>query len=230
MVHDNPTWGVPRIHGELLKIGIEVSQTTVAKYAARGKPPSQTWKTFLKNHSHEIVSVDFFTVPTITCQVLYVFLMVDNACRRIVHFNVTAHPTMEWTAQQLVEAFPWDTAPTYILRDRDCIYGRIFTAMVAAMGIEDVRTAPRSPWQNPYIERLIGTVRRDCLDHVIVLGERHLVRVLREYVTYYNESRTHLGLEKDCTVPRAVEPPELGRIRKSPVLGGLHHRYFREAA
>jgi transposase InsO family protein len=230
MLSQNPTWGVPRIHGELLKLGIEVSQTTVAKYAARRKPPSQGWKTFLKNHSHEIISVDFFTVPTITCQILYVFLMVDNASRRIVHFNVTAHPTMEWTAQQLIEAFPWDTAPTYILRDRDSIYGWIFRSQVKAMGIKDVVTAPRSPWQNPYIERLIGTVRRDCLDHVIVLGERHLGRVLREYVTYYNRSRTHLGLEKDCPVPRAVEPPELGPISKSPVLGGLHHRYFREAA
>jgi putative transposase len=230
MVANNPIWGVPRIHGELLKLGIEVSQTTVAKYAAGRKPPSKGWKTFLKNHSHEIVSVDFFTVPTITCQILYVFLMVENSTRRVVHFNVTAHPTMEWTARQLVEAFPWDTAPTYILRDRDNIYGRVFTAMVKAMGIEDVPTAPRSPWQNPYVERLIGTVRRDCLDHVIVFNERHLHRVLAEYVAYYNESRTHLGLEKECPVPRSVEPPDIGPIRKSPILGGLHHRYYREAA
>jgi hypothetical protein len=230
MVANSPMWGVPRIHGELLKLGIEVSPTTVAKYASSRKPPSQGWKIFLKNHSHEIVSVDFFTVPTITCQVLYVFLMIENSTRRIVHFNVTAHPTMEWTARQLVEAFPWDTAPNYILRDRDCIYGRVFTAMVEAMGIEDVPTAPRSPWQNPYIEKLIGKVRRDCLDHVIVLNDRHLHRVLSDYVTYYKESRTHLGLEKECPVPRAVEPPEIGPIKKAPVLGGLHHRYFREAA
>ena len=230
MVANHPTWGVPRIHGELLKLGIEVSQTTVAKYAAGQKPPSQGWKTLLKNHSHEIVSVDFFTVPTITCQVLYVFLMVENSTRRIVHFNLIAHPTMEWTTRQLVEAFRWDTAPTYIRRDRDKIYGRVFTAMVKAMGIEDVPTAPRPPWQIPYIERLIGTVRRDCLDHVIVLNHRHPHRVLSEYISYYNESRTHLGLEKKCPVPRAVEPPESGSIRKSQVLGGLHHRYFREAA
>ena len=230
MVSDNPTWGVPRIHGELLKLGIEISQTTVPKYAARRKPPSQTWKTFLKSHAHEIVSMDFFTVPTITCQVLYVFLMVENATRRIVHFNVTAHPTMEWTSRQIVEAFPWNSAPTYILRDRDSINGRVFKAMVEAMGIEDVPTAPRSPWQNPYIERLIGTVRRDCLDHVIVLNDRHLHRVMAEYIAYYNESRTHLGLDKECPVPRAVEPPKIGPIRKSPFLGGLHHRYYREAS
>jgi len=174
----------------------------VAKCAAGRTPPSQGWKTFLKNHSHEIVSVDFFTV----------------------------HPTMEWTSRQLVEAFPWDTAPTYILRDRDSIYGRVFTAMVEAMGIEDVPTASRSPWQNPYIERLIETVRRDCLDHVIVLDGPHLNRVLTDCVAYYNESRTHLGLEKKCPMPRSVEPPEIGPIRKSRILGGLHHRYFREAA
>ena len=130
----------------------------------------------------------------------------------------------------LVEAFPWDTAPTYILRDRDRIYGRVFKAMVEAMGIEDVPTAPRSPWLNPYIERLIGTLRRDCLDHAIVRNDRHLHRVLAEHVSYYNESRTHLGLEKECPVPRSVEPPEIGPIRKTPALGGLHHRYFREAA
>jgi hypothetical protein len=230
MVASNPTWGAPRIHGELLRLGIEVSQTTVAKYAAGRKPPSQGRKTFLKNHSHEIVSVDFFTVPTITCQIFYVFLMAENSTRRMVHFNVTAYPTMELTSRQLVEAFPWDTAPTYILRDRDHIYGRVFRAMVEAMGIEDVPTAPRSPWQSLHIERLIGTVRRDCLDQVIMLNDRHLHRGLSEYVAYDNESRAHLGLEKECPVPRAVEPLELGPIRKSPFLGGLHHRYFREAA
>lgn len=220
MVAQNPTWGVPRIHGELLKLGIEVSPTTVAKYVSSRKPPSQGWNTFLKNQSHEIVSMDFFTVPTITCQILCLFLMVANSTRRIVHFNVAPHPTLEWTPRQLVEALPWDAAPTCILRDRDRICGRVFTAMVEAMGIEDVPTGPRSPWQNPYIERLTGTERRDCLDHVIVRDERHLQRSLSGYITYYNESRTHLELEKEHPVPRAVEPSEFGPIQKGPVLGG----------
>jgi len=230
MAHDNPTWGAPRIHGELLKLGIVLSPTTVAKYMKRTGPPSQSWKTFLENHAEEIVSVDFFTVPTITCRVLYVFLMVHNASRRIVHVNVTPHPTMEWTAQQLVEAFPWDSAPRYLLRDNDRIYGWDFTSQVEMLGIEDCSTSYRSPWQNPYIERLIGSVRRECLDHVIVMGERHLRRVMREYVEYYNENRTHLGLAKDCPIPRDVEPPDVGPIRQRSMVGGLHHRYYREAA
>ena len=230
MTRDNPTWGVPRIHGELLKLGIEMSPTTVGKYMGRTKPPSQTWKTFLKNHASEIVSIDFFTVPTITGQVLYVFLMIENASRRIVHFNVTAHPTATWTAMQIVQAFPWDRAPLYLLRDRDQIYNDYFSAQVRALGIEQVTTAARSPWQNPYVERLIGTIRRECLDHVIVLGDRHLRRILQSYVEYYHSSRTHLGLEKECPVPRAVEPPDIGPIRKRAMVGGLHHRYFRVAA
>ena len=230
MARLNPIWGPPRIMGELRKLGIFVSPTTVAKYMKRTGPPSQSWKTFLKNHADEIVSVDFFTVPTLTCQVLYVFLMVHNASRRIVHFNVTAHPTMEWTARQILEAFPWDSAPAYILRDNDCIYGQVFLNQLDAMEIEDGTTAPRSPWQNPYIERLIGTVRRECLDHVIVLSERHLSRVLTDFVEYYNESRTHLSLAKDCPVPRAMERPEVGPIKHRPMVGGLHHRYYRAAA
>ena len=230
MAQDNPTWGAPRIHDELVKLGIEVSPTTVAKYMQRARPPSQTWKTFLQNHAHEIVSIDFFTVPTWTCQVLYVLLMIENGSRKIVHFNVTAHPTAEWTAMQLLQAFPWDTAPRYLLRDRDSIYGNVFTSQVQAMGIEQVITSYRSPWQNPYVERLIGTVRRECLDHVIVLSEEHLRRALRDYVEYYNASRTHLGLGGDCPIPRSVEPPSAGTIRKRPMVGGLHHRYFRSAA
>jgi transposase InsO family protein len=230
MAQNNPTWGAPRIHGELLKLGIFLSPTTVAKYMNRSRPPSQRWKTFLKNHANEIVSVDFFTVPTITCQVVYVFLVVHNASRRIVHFNVTAHPTMEWTARQLVEAFPWDSAPAYLLRDNDAIYGQVFRKQLEALGIRDVPTAPRSPWQNPYVEPLVGTMRRECLDHVIVLSERHLSRVLMKYVDYYNESRTHLSLAKDCPVPRAMQRPAIGPIKQRPMVGGLHHRYYREAA
>ena len=230
MAKDNPTWGAPRIHGELLKLGIDVGPTTVAKYMGRTSPPSQRWQSFLNNHAEDIVSVDFFTVPTIGYRVLYVFLMVHNASRRIVHFNVTANPTAAWAALQVLQAFPWDTAPKYLLRDRDGIYGRVFRSQLKAMGITELMSAPRSPWQNPYIERLIGTVRRECLDHVIVLNERHLGRVLRGFVEYYQGNRTHLGLAKECPVPRSVEPPELGHVRKRPMVGGLHHRYFREAA
>jgi len=230
MAKDNPTWGAPRIHGEWLKLGIEIGPTTVAKYMARTGPPPQRWQTFLNNHAADIVSADFFTVPTIGYRVLNVFLRVHNASRQIVHFNGTANPTADWTALQGLQAFPWDTAPTYRLRDRDGVYGKIFQAQLKAMGITELMSAPRSPWQNPSIERLIGTVRRECTDHVIVLNERPLSRILRGYVEYYPGERTHLGLAKECPVPRAVEPPEDGPIRKRPMVGGLHPRYFREAA
>ncbi|TFH40335.1 MAG: integrase [Lysobacterales bacterium] len=231
MSRANPLWGAPRIHGELLKLGIEVSQATVSKYMVKPEHrPSQSWQTFLTNHARDIVSIDFFTVPTATFKVLYVFLVLDNARRRIIHFNVTTNPTAAWTGQQIIEAFPWDTAPEYLVRDRDGIYGSDFTRRVAAMGIEQIRTARRSPWQNPYVERVIGSIRRECLDHMIVIDERHLRRVLRKYVDYYHRSRTHLGLEKDCPETRPIESVEMGDIRAGPVLGGLHHRYSRRAA
>ena len=227
----NPLWGAPRIHGELLKLGIEVSQATVSKYRVKpDRPPSQSWRTFLANHAKDIVSIDFFTVPTATFRVLYVFLVLDNARRKIIHFNVTTNPTAAWTGQQIVEAFPWDTAPRYLIRDRDGIYGFDFTRRVSSMGIKQIRTARRSPWQNPYVERVIGSIRRECLDHVIIFDERHLKRVLKEYLGYYHRSRTHLGLDKDCPERRGVELPEIGPVKSEPVLGGLHHRYFRHAA
>ena len=227
----NPLWGAPRIHGELLKLGIDISQGAVSKYMVKPKrPPSQSWRTFLTNHAKDIVSIDFFTVPTVTFGVIYVFLVLGNARRRIIHFNVSTNPTASWTGQQIAEAFPWDTAPSYLIRDRDSIYGSLFKRRVAAIGIKQVPTAKRSPWQNPYVERVIGSIRRECLDHVIILNERHLRSVLREYVDYYHRSRTHLGLEKDCPVPRAAEPSETGPIQVEPVLGGLHHRYSRRAA
>lgn len=227
----NPLWGAPRIHGELIKLGIEVSQTTVSKYMVKPEHrPSQSWHTFLTNHARDIVSIDFFTVPTATFRVLYVFLVLDNARRKIIHFNVTTNPTAAWTGQQIAEAFPWETAPRYLLRDRDGIYGSDFTRRVSAMGIKQIRTAKRSPWQNPYVERVIGSIRRECLDHVIILNEQHLRRVLRDYLDYYHRSRTHLGLEKDCPLPRPVEPLEAGNIQVEPILGGLHHRYSRRAA
>jgi putative transposase len=228
---ENPLWGAPRIHGELLKLGIEVSQATVSKYMVRHpKPPSQGWRTFLTNHVRDIVSVDFFTVPTATFRVLFVFLVLSNERRRIVHFNVTDSPTSCWIGQQIVEAFPWDTAPKYLLRDRDGKYGEDVVRRVESLGIKHVLISARSPWQNPYVERVIGSIRRECVDHVIIFSERHLRRVLQEYFKYYHGSRTHLGLEKDCPTPRHVELPDLGPIRTEPMVGGLHHRYFRQAA
>ena len=227
----NPTWGAPRIHGELLKLGIDVSQATVSKYMVRRrKPPSQRWRTFLENHVGELVSVDFFTVPTVSFEVLFVFLVLAHDRRRVVHFNVTTNPTARWTARQITEAFPWDTAPRYLLRDRDATYGKEFRDRVAAMSIEEVVTAARSPWQNPYVERLIGSIRRECLDHVVGLHENHLRRILESYFDYYHRCRTHLSLGKDAPDPRAHEPPEMGKVVELPRVGGLHHLYTRRAA
>src|SRR5712675_63568 len=224
----NPRWGAPRIHGELLKLGIQVSQATVAKYMVRHRnPPSQHWLTFLKNHTQSLVSADFFVVPTITFRVLFVFVILSHDRRRLIHFAVTANPTAEWTARQLVKAFPWDSAPRYLLRDRDGIYGEKFREAATSLGIREVLTAPRSPWQNPYVERLIGAIRRECLDHVIVLTETGLHRVLQSYFEYYERTRTHLSLEKDAPIPRSVQPPELGTVIELPEVGGLHHRYER---
>jgi len=194
------------------------------------KPPSQTWRTFLENHVKQLVSVDFFVVPTVSFRVLYVFLVLAHERRRVVHFNVTEHPTAEWTAAQLMQAFPWDTAPRYLLRDRDRIYGNAFRTQAANMAITEVLTAPQSPWQSPYVERLIGSIRRECLDHVIVVNESSLRRHIASYVSYYRSSRCHLSLEKDSPDGRAIQPPELGRIVAVPMVGGLHHRYERRAA
>jgi transposase InsO family protein len=231
MSRENPLWGAPRIHGELLKLGIDVGETSVGKYMVRRrKPPSQTWRTFLENHVKSLVSVDFFTVPTLRFQILYVFLVLAHDRRRILHFGVTAHPTAEWTAQQLREAFPWETVPRYLLRDRDRIFGDDFTKQVKDIGLKEVLSAPRSPWQRAYIERLIGTLRRECLDHVIVLNEASLYQHVKSFMAYYHESRTHLSLAKDTPEPRPVNPSELGPVVAIPQVGGLHHRYERRAA
>ena len=230
MCSENATWGVPRIHSEILLLGYDVSESTVANYMNRDrKPPSQTWRTFLDNHVPDIVAVDFFTVPTATFRILFTFVVLRHDRRRIVHFNVTAHPTAERTAQQIIEAFPGDSAPQFLIRDRDGICGLSFQTRVANMGIEEVPTAPRSPWQSPYVERLIGSIRRECLNHFIVLNERHLRRILSSYFTYYHESRTHLSLDRNSPIPRDVEPPERGRVIAIPQVGGLHHRYRRAA-
>ena len=196
----------------------------------RRKEPSQTWKTFLNNHVGQLVSIDFFTVPTLQLRVLFVFVVLAHQRRRVLHFNVTEHPTAEWAAQQIVEAFPEDTAPRYLIRDRDGIYGGHFRNRVHGMGIAEVLTAPRSPWQNPFAERLVGSIRRECLDHVIVLGEAHLRWVLKRYFRYYLNARTHLSLAKDAPEPRAIQRQGLGRIVGIPEVGGLHHRYERRAA
>ncbi len=195
MSRDNPTWGRRRIRSELHLLGYEVAELTVAKYMVRGrKPPSQGWRVFLKNHACEIAAIDFFTVVTVNFRILICFLVLRHHRRTVVHFNVTNHPTARWTAQQIVEAFPYDTAPRYLLRDRDRIYGSCFANRVRGMGIEEVLIAPRSPWQNPFVERLIGSIRRECLDHVLVINEAHLLRVLREYCAYYHDSRPHQSL------------------------------------
>jgi hypothetical protein len=230
MSRDNPTWGRRRIRSELHLLGYEVAELTVAKYMVRGrKPPSQGWRVFLANHAREIAAIDFFTVPTVNFRILICFLVLRHHRRTVVHFNVTSHPTARWTAQQIVEAFPYDTAPRYLLRDRDGIDSTYFANRVRGMGIEEVLIAPRSPWQSPYVERMIGSIRRECLDHVLVLGEAHLRRVLREYFAYYHDSRPHQSLDGNAPRPREIEPPSQGRIVAEPQVGGLHHRYRRAA-
>jgi putative transposase len=231
MADSNPLWGAPRVHGELLKLGIDISERSVSRWMPkRRKPPSQNWKIFLDNHIGELVSIDFFTVPTATFRVLFVLIILAHDRRKIVHFNVTEHPTSAWTARQLVQAF-YDRKPArYLIRDRDGIYGLTFQDQVKALDIEEVVTAPRSPWQSPYVERVIGTLRRECLDHVIILGEAHLRRTIRSFLTYYHGARTHLALGKDAPVARAVQPPEQGHVVAISEVGGLHHRYERRAA
>ena len=230
MSRENPTWGAPRILSELLLLDHDVAESTVDKYIIRQpKPPSQNWRTFLENHGGQIVAIDFFTVPTVTFRVLYVFLILRHDRRRIVHFNATTNPTAQWTAQQIVEAFPYDQTPRFLLRDRDGIYGEYFRHRVKHMGIDEVLIAPRSPWQNAYVERLIGSIRRECLDHVIVFNEEQLRRILAEYFEYYHQARAHLSLDRNSPIPRPVDPPENGKVVARAYLGGLHHCYRRAA-
>ena len=230
MSRENPTWGTPRIRSELKLLGYSVAERTVAKYMVRtGKPPSQTWKTFLKNHLTDLAAIDFFTVPTATFRVLYCFIVLRHDRRRVIHFNVTEHPSAPWTAQQIIEAYPFDEAPRYQIRDRDGIFGDEFKKRVHSLGIDEVPIAPRSPWQNPYCERLIGSIRRECLNHMIVLGEAHLKRILKSYLDYYHHARTHLSLDCNSPIPRPVEPPSWGEVMSIPQVGGLHFRYARAA-
>jgi putative transposase len=221
----------PRIHGELLKLGIDIGESSVSKYMVRCRtPPSQTWRSLLDNHLRQLVSIDLFTVFTLRFQVLYVFLVLAHDRRRVLHFNVTAHPTAQWMGQQLREAFPFDPLPRYLLRDRDAIFATDFQEPVRDMGIREVLSAPRSPWQRAYIERVIGSIRRECLDHVIVFHESSLRRLLASYLDYYHRSRTHLSLGKDSPEPRGIQPPELGSVVALPQVGGLHHSYERGVA
>jgi transposase InsO family protein len=219
-------WGAPRIHGELLKLGFEIAQSSVAKYMVKRRgPPSQGWRTFLRNHAPDIAAMDLFVVPTIGFDLLYAFVIVRLDRRDLVWINVTANPTAEWVARQITEAFPWDEAPRHLIRDRDRIYGSVVTRRLRAMGIRDKPTAPASPWQNGFAERLIGSIRRECVDHIIVLGEMHLRRVLKSYADYYNSVRTHRSLNKDAPVTRQSQ--RIGSIKSHAILGGLHHHYAR---
>ena len=228
---ENPTWGVPHIKSELALLGYDVAESTVAKYMFKPpKPPSQTWRTFLTNHAADIVACDFLTAYTVTFRVYYVFVMLRHSDRKILHFNVTQNPTLEWTFQQIREAFPFDAMPRYLLHDNGSVFSPKFRNKLKTLGIESIRTAYRSPWQTPYVERVNGTLRRECLDHVIVLNERHLRRILSEFIDdYYNTTRPHLSLNRNSPIPRQIDPPVNGRIVSTPILGGLHHRYHRVA-
>jgi transposase InsO family protein len=231
MSRSNPLWGAPRIHGELLKLGIEISQATVAKYMVRRRgEPSPTWRSFLRNQAEGVAAIDMFGVASASFRLLYVMIILAHDRRKIVRAAVTQHPTAAWLSRQVTEAFPWDTAPRYLLRDRDPSYGSDFRSRVEAMGIAEVITAPRSPWQNAYVERVTGSIRRECLDHIVIFNERHLRRVLSSYVDYYHGTRTHLSLVKDCPDPRPIQPRGVGRVVAIPKVGGLHHRYQRLAA
>jgi transposase InsO family protein len=225
MSKENPLWGAPRIHGELLMLGIEVAQSTVARYMTqRQGPPSQGWKTFLRNHAAGIASLDLFVVRTISYKLLYGLVILRHARRRLVRISVTSNPTAEWIAGQVTDAFPWDEAPRHLIRDRDGAFGPVYTRRIRAMEIRDHPTAPRSPWQNGHVEWLIGSIRREYLDHVVAFGEAHLRAVLKDYASYYNEVRTHLSLEKDAPDFRRTQ--KIGSIASIPIFGGLHHQYL----
>jgi transposase InsO family protein len=223
---ENPLWGAPRIHGELLKLGFEVAQSSVAKYMVKRRgPPSQGWRTFLRNHAPDVAAMDLLVVPTIGFDLLYAFIIVRLDRRDLAWINVTTNPTAEWVARQITEAFPWDAAPGYMIRDLDRIYGTVVTRRLRAMGIRDKPITPASPWQNGFVERLIGSIRRECVDHIIVPGEAHLRRILKSYARYYNETRAHLALDKDAPVSRPVQ--RTGVVRSLAIPGGLHHHYAR---
>jgi len=230
MARENPTWGRRRIQAELALLGYTVCDLTVGKYMRRRSPrPSPTWRAFLEAHLGDMVAIDFFIVPTLTFRLLFAFVVLRHDRRQLLHVNVTDHPTAAWAALQIVAAFPGAPTPAYLLRDRDGVYGEVFQRRLAEMGMRQILIAPRAPWQNPFAERVIGSIRRECLDHVVVLGERHLRRRLRAYQRYYNTARPHQALDNNSPQPRDVQPPALGRIVAVSQVGGLHHRYQRAA-
>src|SRR2546427_5575420 len=231
MVAENPTWGAPRIHGELLMLGFDVSERTISRWmkrAPRDPDSARRWLSFLENQREAIAAMDFFTVPTITFGVLYCFFVINHDRRRILHFNITKHPTSGWIIQQLREAFPFGAAPRFLIHDRDAKYGTEVPAAIRSLNINAVRTSFESPWQNGVAERWVGSCRRELLDHVIALNERHLKRLLSEYVYYHHEDRTHLGLGKGTPEGR-IRSEASGRVLSQERLGGLHHRYNRAA-
>lgn len=231
MWSSNPTWGAPRIQAELHELGMDVSDSTVRRYrSTRPRPPSQTWRSFLENQLGDIAALDFFVVPTATFRVLYVLLIMRHDRRRILHINVTTAPNAAWTARQVIGAFPYADVPRFLLHDRDRTFASDVARRARSIGIKEVLTAPGSPWQNAYCERMIGTIRRECLDHVVALDERHLLRGLRSYESYYHASRTRRSLDGDSADGRRVEPPVLGEVFAHPQVGGILHRYARRAA
>src|SRR5271169_1809671 len=221
---ENPLWGAPRIHGELLKLGFKLAQSSVAKYMVKRQgSPSQGWRTFLHNHTPDIAAMDLFVVPTIGFDLLYAFIIIRLDRRELAWINVTTNPTAEWIARQIIDAFPWNENPRYMIRDR--VYGTMVTRRLRAMGIRDKPTAPASPWQNGFAERLIGSIRRECIDHILILSEAHLRRILKTYARYYNDVRTHWSLAKDAPLFRPAQ--RTGVINSHAILGGLHHHYVR---
>jgi transposase InsO family protein len=231
MVAENPTWGAPRIHGELLMLGFDVSERTISRWmkrAPRDPEPAKRWLAFLRNHREAIAAMDFFTVPTITFGVLYCFFVISHGRRRILHFNSTRHPTSMWIVQQLREAFPFELAPRFLIFDRDAKYGLEVPRAIRSLGMSPIRTSFESPWQNGVAERWVESCRRDLLDYIIAVDERHLKRLLSEYVRYYHEDRTHLGPGKGTPNCRSRSGAS-GRVLSHDRLGGLHHRYDRAA-
>src|ERR1035437_9837927 len=231
MANENSDWGAPRIHGELLKLGFNICESTAQRYMPKkGKRTTgQNWMTFLKNHSQEIISIDFFTVPTINFKLLHVFVVIEHHRRKLIYFNITRNPTAEWCLQQIRNLLmDYDILPKYLIRDRDMKYGQLLGGKKNKFGVDEIVTAYRSPWQNCYVERVIGSIKRECLDHLIIINENHLRSILTDYISYYNKYRTHLGINKDSPEGRPIEIA--GKIDKIPVVNGLHHVYFRQAA
>ena len=230
MAEDNPQWGIPRIHGEMLKLGFDIYQAIVWRYVPKkdGSTNGQRWKTFLKNHASEIILIDFFCIPTTNFKLLHVLVFLSHERRKVIHFNVTTNPTSEWASQQLKNALYNSDTPKYLIRDRDCRFGNVFKDCVGSFGIRDVVSIYRSPWQNGYCERVIGNIRRKFLDHVIVITENYLRKLLNEYFHYYNHQRTHLGLNKDSPETRPAKV--IGKIENVPVANGLHNYYYRKPA